>query len=76
MGICSNCHGHENNQVCEFFKTKMRTRVSLIPNLNCETRKKRIKTSQEQNKKSKKIYCKNEIKIKQGCDKKHTQNWC
>jgi hypothetical protein len=29
-----------------------------------------------QNKKSTKFYDKNEIKIKQGCDKKHTQNWC
>jgi hypothetical protein len=42
MGVCSNCHGHENNQVYGISETKTRTRVGLIPNLNCQIRK--IKT--------------------------------
>jgi hypothetical protein len=46
----------------------MRTRANLIPNQNCETKK--TKTQQVQDKNSTKFYYKNEIKTKQGCDKK------
>jgi hypothetical protein len=70
MGICLNCHGHENNQVSKISWIKTRTRVGLIPNLYCETRKIRTRTQQVQEKNSTRFYCKNETKTKQGYDKK------
>jgi hypothetical protein len=36
MGVCSNYHEHENNQISNIFKTKMRIRVGLFSNSNCE----------------------------------------
>ncbi len=36
MVVCSNYHGHENNQIYKKIKTKMRTKVGLFSNWNHE----------------------------------------
>jgi hypothetical protein len=69
MGICLNYHGHENKQVYMISWIKMRTKVGLIPNSNCETRKTRTRTRQVQLNSTRFNY-KNETKTKQGYDKK------
>jgi hypothetical protein len=45
----TNCHGHENNQIYGILKTKMRTRVGLIPNPNHEIITIKKMTSKKQN---------------------------
>jgi hypothetical protein len=54
----------------------MRTRASIFPNPNCETKQTITITQHVQNKNPMKFYYKEEIKIKQGYDLffKHTQN--
>jgi hypothetical protein len=52
----------------------MRTKAGLISNLDRERNKMKTRTWKVQDKNSIRFYCKNEIKIEQGCDKKHTQN--
>jgi hypothetical protein len=66
MGICLYCQGHENYQVYKIFKSKMKTKIGLIPNPNCEIKK--TKTRHVQDKNPIRFNCK--IEIKQGCDKK------
>ncbi len=41
MGVYSNYHAHENNQVYEISSTKMITNSGLIPNLDHEILKKK-----------------------------------
>jgi len=50
----------------------MRIKTSLVPNPNYEIRKTKTKT-QVQDKNSTWFYYKNEIRIDQDCDKKHTK---
>jgi hypothetical protein len=49
---------------------KTKTRAFLILNPNRETRKVKTRTQQMHNKNSIKFYYKNEIKPKEGCNKK------
>jgi hypothetical protein len=48
----------------------MITRISLILNLNHETKKTRKRTQHMQNKNPTRFFCKEEMKTKQGYDKK------
>jgi len=48
----------------------MKIRVGLIPNLDHETKKTKIRTWQMQDNNSTRFFCNNEIKIEQGCDKR------
>jgi hypothetical protein len=48
----------------------MKTKISLVPNPDCETRKTRIRTQHVQNKNPRIFYYKSETRIEQGCDKK------
>jgi hypothetical protein len=48
----------------------MKTRASIFPNPNCETKQTKTRTQHMQNKNPMKFYCKEEIKIEQGYDKK------
>jgi hypothetical protein len=51
------------------FVTKIRTNAGLVPNLDYETRKIRIRIKHMQNKNLKRFYCNKKIRIKQGCEK-------
>jgi hypothetical protein len=62
--------GAQKQPSLQDFQTKMITRVSLVPNLDHETRKTRIRTPHLKNNNPTRFYCKEKLKIKQGYNQK------